>query len=209
MLGILVIVTFAPASRDLASTWGSAEPTPTTPAAASLAPLPAAPDGGTAPEEPVLIQRAWDTGPLVAPALISWWDAERWTEREEEQERWRREWLAEARRNPGNVPVELWPKIVAWAPDERRLASSARAVLGDDRLLRRYASRTRGRDWVTPWDRPGSDAEVRIERERTESRLRRWARDALRNLRDRADRADRERANRERANRGRSKRPQG
>ena len=103
------------------------------------------------------------SAPEVAtdPALISWWDADHWTAIEDEQDDWRRDWLREARRNPENVPAELWPRIIEWAPYDRSLARSARAAIRSAPSTRRYG---------------------RFELDDAGDRARRWARDMLRRL---------------------------
>ncbi len=195
ILGGMLIAIFAPASRDLGPD-PHAPDQPPDPMPSSLAPV--APEGGAlaapAPhrptEEQVVIERAWDVEGPTPHAIISWWDVDRWTAREAEQARWRSEWVAEARRRPESVPIELWPKIVEWAPSDRSLARSARALLGDDRYLRRYATRTRGaREPTDRWRRGDSNWDADRDREGSVSQLRRWARDALRQLRERGERA--------------------
>ena len=142
------------------------------PVVANLAALPqtevvsVVPDALLPPPE-ISLQREWDTHDGAAEgktATISWWDGGRWSAVEREQERWRREWLREARQNPENVPVELWPRIVEWAPYDRSLERSARSALRNaPSSSRRY---------------------TRIDLDDSSDRVRRWARDMLRRLQE-------------------------
>ena len=204
MLGLAVLVTFAPASRDLTAN----APAPdresrgerVVSVASGLAALPVSPleavvlptpkHAGKTPAESaeVIVRTRRNEPESVTPAIISWWDDERWTEVEKEQAAWRSEWLREARRNPERVPLELWPRIVEWAPRDRSLERSARAMLGSDRALRRYADR---RARSRPSDRSNTEfgAEVR-----------RWANDVLRQLGERSS---------DRQNRSSRRRPPG
>jgi hypothetical protein len=173
--GVAVLIAFAPASHDLLVT----TPAPAgekvhVPLLASLAAFPATPDQDEEPAE-VLIHREWDVPNATAPAIISWWDGDRWTEIEAEQEAWRSEWLREARRNPERIPADLWPSILEWAPDDRGLERSAQAVIRSD-LGRRWASDP---GEFRPSDRGGANMGERV---------RRWADDVLNQLRERTAR---------------------
>lgn len=197
LLGFAVLFAFAPASRNI--TPGPASEVridaPVVATLAALSPVDREPDSDGSV---IAIEREWDTEASDPPAIISWWDDERWTALENEQARWRAEWLREARRNPENVPLELWPQIAGWAPYDRTIERSARAALGSNAALRRYASQIRnprGSDWdrrdVTRDDR------TRLSDRDVGDRLRRWARDALRDLQERAsDRTRRARRSR-------------
>ena len=189
VFGLAVLVAFAPASRSLMPATAADARTDSSPMVAGLAAL--ALVGPDTPEvHPVVtIERTWDTDRDDRPAIISWWDDERWTALENEQAAWRADWLREARRSPGNVPLELWPRIAEWAPYDRSIERSARAALGNETSIRRYATRLRDPRRSDPGRMGESsrvdDSEVRVNRDNGE-RLRRWARDALRDLRDRA-----------------------
>ena len=87
MLAFAVLCAFAPASRNIApstaSTAGNirAEPVPVVAGVAALTPI-----GRDAAADPsvVAIEREWDTEQDL-PAIISWWDEERWTALEDQQ----------------------------------------------------------------------------------------------------------------------------
>ena len=143
-------------------------------------------EGGKA--EGIVFERSWDSGEDEGtPAVISWWDVDRWEAVEEEQAEWRSAWLREARRNPDAVPLELWPQIVDWAPYDRRLERSARSALSSRSALRRYATSARR----------GNDSAVRLDRMSAEQ-IRRWARGALQDLRDRSESRSESRSRRSR-----------
>lgn len=128
------------------------EVTPPSPTAAEASVDESPPARTPAAEEaervgPPAVRDPVERPPLMVPpnadrALISWWNDERWEERDADAERWKREWLRFARRNPDDVPLELWLSVLEWAPNDRALLRSA------SRAASRNSPRRRRGGWL-------------------------------------------------------------